>query len=350
MKSLVDRSAMVTGFANISRNRVLALMFALVPLTVASCATGSPTKSDDAPTGATAEALAAEGNVEIIDHQFPSSSVQAQVISQVFNKLGGDSEVVAIAELAASFPAIAGQTNLFDPEQWRLLTEEPFKKYVDQEQSVTSFSKSRLSGEEGWYVPTYVIEGDEERGIDPVCPGLPNWEALNDCVDVFKTPRTGDKGQFMSVSNAYEPSYGNYARIDNLGLDYQVEFAGSNAALDAEWKRAYDRGEPILAMMWSPSYTGLTLDLTKIELPPYTPECWGTTYACDWGDVGVQSLAHPEFESMYPTYARILRAYDLNDDQFVEIITKVNEDGMDPNEAVAEWLDENPDVWQRWAS
>jgi glycine betaine/proline transport system substrate-binding protein len=294
-------------------------------------------------------ALKKEGPIEFLDHSYASSTVQAELLSQVLNAMGGDTKVVSMGDIAAAFPAVAKQVNMFDPEQWRMLEEPLFQKYVDKGQSVVSFAKSLLSGEEGWYVPTYVIRGDAARGIKPTCPGLPDYHALNGCAKEFATARTGDKGQFMSISKAYEPAYGDYARIKNLNLNYQVEFAGSTSALDAEWKRAYEKGEPFLALMWKPTYTGLKYDLTRVEFLPYTPQCWGTTYACNWGAVGIQSLANPKFEATYPTAAKIIKNYDLNDRQMLDLLTRIQEDGLDPKDAVAQWIKDNPKVWQAWA-
>lgn len=323
---------------------------AIASLVLTACATKSPTSAGDTTFNKSVAAdLKKDGPIEFLDHQYSSSTIQAELLSQVINKLGGDTKVVAMGDIAAAFPAVAKQPNLFDPEQWRMLEEPLFKKYVDEEKSVVSFEKSELTGEEGWYVPTYVIKGDAARGIKATCPGLPDWKALNACANSFATSRTGDKGQIMSISKAYEPAYGDVQRIENLDLNYQLEFAGSTAALDAEWKRAYDRGEPFLALAWKPTYTGLKYDLTRVEFPPYTPECWGTTYACNWGEVGNQSLANPKFAEKYPTVARIIKSYNLNDSQILAIMTSIQEKGSAPKDAVTQWIADNPKVWQAWA-
>ncbi|PZT84263.1 MAG: hypothetical protein DI630_37300, partial [Gordonia sp. (in: high G+C Gram-positive bacteria)] len=134
-------------------------------------------------------------------------------------------------------------------------------------------------------VPTYVIEGDPERGIEPVCPGLPNWEALEDCVDVFSTTETAPKGRYLSGDPSWGEFYGDEKRIENLDLDYEIMFAGSEAAMAAEWKRAYERGEPLLGLMWEPHFLTAKYDVTLVEFPPYSEDCWGTTFACAWGPI-----------------------------------------------------------------
>ena len=44
---------------------------------------------------------------------------------------------------------------------------------------------------EEWWYPLYVKED---------CPGLPNWEALNDCAELFATAQTSPKGRYHSVA------------------------------------------------------------------------------------------------------------------------------------------------------
>ena len=47
---------------------------------------------------------------------------------------------------------------------------------------------------QGWYVPTYVIKGDPERGIEPMAPDLKSIEDLSKYWELFKDPENPDKG------------------------------------------------------------------------------------------------------------------------------------------------------------
>jgi len=327
------------------------------PLLAALLVSGCASKADRT-AGATnstvnqevAAALQEEGTIEFFDHAWTSSTIQAEVLAQVFEKLGGDASVKTAAHVDSAFVTLSKDPDVFDPEVWTILWEPQIEQYVERDKTVEIFYESELTAEEGWYVPTYVIEGDAERGIEPTCPGLPDWQALNDCADVFATAKTAPKGQYTSGAKEWGPYYGDPQRIENLGLDYQIEYAGSEAALMAEWRRAYEQGEPFLGLMWTPTYTGLKYDVTRVEFPPYSEDCWGSTFACNWDNIEILGLSSPEFREAHPTGSKILDKYDLNDEQLLDIMTRVEEKGLTPKDAVAEWIEENPEVWQAWAS
>ena len=42
---------------------------------------------------------------------------------------------------------------------------------------------------EDWWYPIYMKD---------LCPGLPNWEALKGCAEVFATPDTAPNGRYLS--------------------------------------------------------------------------------------------------------------------------------------------------------
>jgi glycine betaine/proline transport system substrate-binding protein len=330
-------------------------------LLAAGCGTQRDAASSSASTGKTsgaadnnavAAALQREGQVAVLDYTYSSASVQAELMAAVLKAFGGDAKVTPMADIASSWGALCKANNLVSPEMWKILYEPQWKEYIQQKQCVADLEVADTKGEEGWYFPTYVMNGDPARDIRPTCPGLPDWKALNDCAKVFATPETGNQGQYMSGAKAWGPYYGDPSRIKNLGLDYKLVFAGSEAALQAEWQRAYERGKPFLALMWKPHYLTSKYDLTRVEFPKFTPDCWGEgkSYACNWAEVIIHKLTSAGFADAYPTAARILKNYDLDNAQIGDILELVVEQGMTPKDAVAEWMKANSKVWQAWGS
>jgi glycine betaine/proline transport system substrate-binding protein len=324
-----------------------------------ACGTGSGSSSANEanlgewePPEAVTEALQAEGPITTIDHNISSSSAQAQLYAAVVEAFGGEVEVEYLADYGATFATLSKAENMSVLEMWAGAYADLFKQYVEDEGTVDDFELNDIDKDaaEGWYVPTYVIEGDPDRGIEPMCPGLPDWEALNDCVDVFKSPETGDKGRYVSGAKSWGPAYGDPQRIENLGLDYEVTYAGSEAALQAEWVRAVEQGEPLLALMWSPHFLTSKYDLTKVEFPPYYEGCWGEggKFDCDWGPLDVKKLTSAGYRENYPAAAQILDNYNLTADQLGEMMVEMVDEGKKAEEVVAEWMEENPSVWQAW--
>jgi glycine betaine/proline transport system substrate-binding protein len=317
---------------------------------LAACA---ETKSNEPAEGVDKDitsALQEEGEVVFINPDgLMEASLQAHLLHEVVTSLGGESKLETMTDYNAMSVAMARADNMYLTDFWRWQAPDVWDKYVEEEKSIVEVSTSDYTGEEGWYVPTYVIEGDPERGIEPMCPGLPDWEALNDCADVFATSKTGDKGQYMTGAESWAPFYGDQERIDNLGLNYEMVFAGGEAALFAELQRAYQRGEPWLGLMWRPNYMTQIMDLTRIEFPPYSDECWGDTYACQWPETVIYQLASSEMEEKHPTVWNLLKNYDMPDKRLAELQSYVVDDGMTIPDAAQKWVDENPDVWQEWA-
>ncbi len=308
-------------------------------------ATGSATEEVDP---VIAEALQEEGKVQFSTGGDLEQDIQANLMTETVNALGGEAEVLQSA-ITETWAAMGKGEPVVAMVFWRWQTPELWDKYVEQEKTVVEVGTTDYPGEEGWYVPTYVIEGDEERGIEPACPGLPDWEALNECKDVFATAKTGDKGQYMSGAESWAFAYGDQPRIDNLGLDYEMVFAGSEAALYADLTSNYEQGKPWLGLMWRPNYMTQKYDLTRVEFPEYTDECWGDTYACQWPETIIYQAASKTIKDDHPTTWNIIKNYDLNNGQLQEMQLMVIDDGLSPKEAVEAWMDDNRDVWAGWA-
>lgn len=274
---VLTRPALRTG----RRKRAAVAIAATFAVTsLAACA---QTESNGPAAGVDADVSAAlqkEGEVVFMssDGQL-ENGLQASLMQKVIEELGGKAKLQPITDYTVMATAMAKADNMAVFDFWRWQAPDIWEKFVEKDKSIVELDTTDYKGEEGWYVPTYVIEGDTERGIDPMCPGLPNWEALDGCADVFATAKTGDKGQYMEGAESWAPFYGDQERIDNLGLNYEMVFAGSESALFAELKSAYQKGEPWLGLMWRPNYMTQIMDLTRIEFPPYSDECWGTTYA-----------------------------------------------------------------------
>jgi glycine betaine/proline transport system substrate-binding protein len=293
------------------------------------------------------EAIKKEGPVRFNDDGVVESALQAHLLAETVMAIGGEAEVTTVlpAEGMAAMCKADNQVNMY---LWKWQNLDPWNEYVDNQKCIVEAGTSDYAGEEGWYVPTYVIKGDPERGIEPMCPELPDWNALNKCVDVFKTAKTAPKGQYMEGAESWAPYYGDQARIDNLGLNYEMVFAGSEAALFAEFTKAYEQGKPWLGLMWRPNYMTHKFDLTRVEFPPYSDKCWGTTYACQWPETVIYHITSDDLQEKHATVWNIIQNYDLNGDQLQEMQSMVINDGMDTQEAAKTWMEENPEVWKAW--
>lgn len=71
---------------------------------------------------------------------------------------------------------------------------------------------------QGLYVPTYVIEGDPERGIEPMAPDLEYITDLPEYKDVFVDPEDPDKGIIIGAIPGWTVDVLIKEAIDDYGL------------------------------------------------------------------------------------------------------------------------------------
>lgn len=191
----------------------------------------------------------------------------------------------------------------------------------------------------GWYVAPWMAEE---------YPDITSWENLDDYADLFETPESGGKGQFLGA----DPSYVQFdqAIIANLGLDFQVVFSGSEAASIAAFEKAEENRTPLLGYFYEPQWFFSEVPLVKVELPPFSDGCQddAQAVACDYPETELKKVVSTEFaESGSPAVDLVKNFRWTNDDQ--NLVAKyIAVDGMSAEDAAARWVEENPDKVAAW--
>lgn len=235
-------------------------------------------------------------------------------------------------------------------EMWPSPSAGPIEEYVVQKASVERLEPMGIIGRNGWYVPAFVVEGDPERGLEPMAPDLRTWEQLNQYKDLFASRETEPKGRFLA--GAADWMNFEEERVKALGLDYEVIYAGSEAALNAELISAYEQGNPVLLFHWTPHWIHSMIPTLRIELPEYSEECYQTDYGCDYPDDPAFIAVWPGLKDEYPEVYDFLTKFHLeNEDQQLMILwIDSPEYGMDREEAARKWIEmpENEAKWKAW--
>ena len=109
---------------------------------------------------------------------------------------------------------------------------------------------------QGFYVPRYVIEGDPERGIEPMAPDLKTVTDLMDYADLFVDEEDKSRGRIYGAIPGWEIDTILYKKYELYGLDKEYNYfrSGSDASLSAVISSAYDKGEPIVTYYWEPTW------------------------------------------------------------------------------------------------
>lgn len=204
----------------------------------------------------------------------------------------------------------------------------------------------------GWWVPTYVIEGDPERGIEPMAPGLKAVADLPEYWEVFRDPEDPRKGRFYNGPTGWLSTEQNTIRLETYGLlEYYNSFhPGSQAALDASIVRAYERGEAWVGSYWEPTAIMGTYDMTRLDEAPHTPDCWtlDNGYACSPPPVTAEIAVHHSLLERAPEVVAFLEAYRTEPEHSSEALSYMEQTGSDAEAAALWFLEKYEDLWTQW--
>ena len=201
--------------------------------------------------------------ITLVENPWPASELNVAVAKIIIEaELGNTVEIVALDENAQWDALAAGDVDA-SLEVWPSGHSERIAEYIDELGTIENGGLLGPVGEIGWYVPTYAVDAN---------PALATWEGYADAAAEFATAETGSNGRFLGA----DPSWVQYdeAIISNLGLPFQVVWAGSEDALLAEVSSAYSRQEPVLFYFYSPHAIFQQFDLTQVELPAYSDDCY----------------------------------------------------------------------------
>ena len=218
-------------------------------------------------------------------------------------------------------------------------------------------------GGQGTYVPTYVIEGDAERGIEASAPDLSSVADLANYVDVFADPSSPGKGRIFNCPDGWACSKVNASNWSAQGLadDFNFVGPGDGTALKAAIASAYIDGEPFIAYYWQPTDIVNTRNLTLLEEPAWTQECQDainaaveeTPYVSEIGcgyPVGdVHTAVHSSLTERAPDAVELLANVFLGDSVLGDLeLWKAENDDAEWIDVAIKYLKENRDVWTTW--
>jgi glycine betaine/proline transport system substrate-binding protein len=337
------------------KTRWLALLAITLVLAIVTAACSDAGDGDDGGGGETAgetageetgatDALPGEGiTISIAANPWTGSAVNANVAAILLEQqLGYTVELVEIDEFA-QFPALSAGELDATLEVWPSGHAEDYATYIEGDGSVVDGGELGVVGKIGWYVPTYVV--DEH-------PEVATVEGLNDNASLFATTETGDKGQMLDG----DPSFVSFDAeiVENLGLDFEVVVAGSEAALLAELDQAIANEEPLLFYWYTPHWGNTVYDLTEVQLPEVTEECTaaaaggGDGYACDYPEDVLYKAFSADLQTKAPEAFAFLSAMSYDNLTQETIAKAIDVDGEDPAAAAQAWVDANSAVWQPW--
>ena len=283
--------------------------------------------------------------VKIPTHNWNSQLVGAEIIGELFKKVGEDVEYIPVDGQTVYQAMCEGDIDIVH-EVWEGAFGKSFQKQVDKGCVVDLVTHEAKTREDWWY-PEYIEE---------VCPGLPDWKALNRCSHMFVRADSGGKGVFIGGPVGWLKH--DAEKVEALDMDFVVKNAGSAGAIWAELDAAVANKKPIVIFNWSPNFIGAKYKGKFVEFPEYEPECtedasWGLNkemkYDCGNTATGYLKIGvNKDFAKNHPKAYAVTKKINFSGEDINLMANYVDTNKLEIREAAQKWLRDHKDKWSEW--
>jgi len=284
---------------------------------------------------------AADSSAPIVipTHNWSSQVVMAYVIGGIFESMGNNVEYVS-ADTQAVYESIRQGDVTISHEVWQSTFGKSFYAAMAKGGIIDAGNHDTISLEEVG-VPQWVIDQD-------LCPGLPNYEALKNCKDVFATVDSGGKGRILDGPQSWHGVEYTDRVEALLGDDWVVKFAGSADALWAELAAAKKEGRGTIVFNWTPNFTDKE-GYAFIKWPAYYLGCRkqdGGDSKCGSPIGWLKKAANYKFPKTHPAAYTAFSRMSFTAGHIGGMAALVDIDGMTHADAATAWLAANEDIWK----
>ena len=277
-------------------------------------------------------------------HDWTGQLITTNLMAEVLEKAGYNVELVQ-ADYIAQFAGLKSGDLHVAMEIWETTGREAMDE-ATATGKVENLGETGMEAIEEWWYPAYMAER---------CPGLPDWQALNDCAEEFSTPETAPYGRYLGGP----VTWGGFdeERVEALEMDFEVVHAGTDAALFAELESAYQREAPIVLWVYSPHWAPTKYDGEFVDFPPYAPECyedpaWGdnpdATHDCGKPRGPIWKVAWTGVGEKWPGAREIISRFEVGNEEMGAMVAAVDLDGQPLEDIVAGWVADNEARWSEW--
>ncbi len=177
---------------------------------------------------------------------------------------------------------------------------------------------------EGWWYPRYV-----ER----ICPGMPDWKALEKCSDKFATSDSGGKGIFIGGLNEWSKEEAK--KIETHKMNFIVKNLESASATWALLDEMIKQKKPIVIFNWSTNFVGTKYNGRFVEFPDYEPK-------------SLKIVASLNFKTNHPKGYEIIKKINFSNADITQMANYMETDGLEFSHAVEAWFKDHKTKWSKW--
>ncbi len=280
--------------------------------------------------------------IRVITNNWTSQIVLAHIAAALFRKQDYAVEFVQ-TPVSAQWGALSHGVAHVQVEVWEGTMADVFDRMVNEGLIVDAGTHNAKTREDWWY-PAYV---------EALCPGLPDWHALNACANLFAL---GTDRQGTYFAGPWEKP--DEARIRALGMQFKVNMLAKGDDLWVELEKAVQTNRPIVLFNWTPNWVESVYPGKFVEFPTHQIACetdpqWGLnkTYTYDCGnpkDGWLKKAASRNFQTGWPCAYQVLANMNFDNAQLARAAALVDVEGLSYEEAARRWMAEYAALWADW--
>lgn len=352
-----------------NRRSLTALAMILTLVLLAGCggsATKAPSNSGgETPKTETQEPAKPKEVIKVADLQWQSLWINNAIAMFIIEKgYGYPTETVEMTTPIMQQALVKGDVDVVT-EMWTGNIIDWHSKAVN-EKKILDLGIIMDRAAQGWYVPAYVVKGDEARGIKATAPDLKSVADLKKYATLFADPENPEKGLLLNCITGWECAKINRIKLQAYGLAdlYNVQEPGASAALDAAIAGAYKQGKPFLTYYWEPTWLIGTYDMIMLEEPTYSKECneaiqaavedkvaikdVTATAGCEYEQVPVTKAVYPGLKDRAPEVVSFLEKMTLKTDNLNKVSAYMEQEKASADKAAIYYFENFQDEWKGW--
>lgn len=240
------------------------------------------------------------------------------------------------------------------PEFWSNSMKEALDGGVKEGRIRYAGSSLSDGGEEGFWVPAYMVEKD---------PTLATIEGIKAKAKLFKHPEDPDKSAFMSCPAGWNcqitaGNLFNAMKLEDSG--FELIDPGSGAGLSGSIAKAYEREEAWFGYYWAPTAILGKYKMVKVDFGSGIDEdhfnsCTSNADCLDpkttmYPPSRVDTVVTETFAKRAPEALAYLSARSFTNNQMNGLLAWMEENQADGEIAAEQFLNENEETWLKWVS
>ena len=202
---------------------------------------------------------------------------------------------------------------------------------------------------QGFYVPRFVIEGDPERGIEPMAPTLRAVADLIRYPHVFRDPERPSRGRIYGAIPGWMIDEIMHAKFMFYGLNESFNYfrSGSELVLFGSLESAYNLGEAWVGYLWEPSWPVGRFDMVLLEDAPFDPELY-LLGATEIPRQALKTVSSSRFPERAPDLLDFFARFYTGTRRISEALDYMQANRASPQEAAIWFLQTNDYILDEW--